>query len=146
MINVAIFLDEISEFNGPIFLVPRSHKESKIGYGIGGRQQVLCSSDIEWTQNTTDIKYPVGRKIAKDLIIENGMDIPKGKAGGVLFFHVDCVHGSTNNISPFKRDILILTYNRVDNVPEKDKVTYRPEYLASRNYKPLEIATPQHDV
>ncbi|WP_426548829.1 hypothetical protein [Dapis sp. BLCC M126] len=42
--------------------------------------------------------------------------------------------------------MLILIYNRVDNIPVRDKITYRPEYLASRNYKPLEIAIPQHDV
>ena len=136
MINVAIFLDEVNEFNSPIFLIPRSHNQSKIGYENKESKELLYSNNLDWTQNTTDIKYPVGRKIAQDLIMKNGIDAPKGKAGSVLFFHVDCVHGSANNISPFKRDILLLTYNRVDNIPEEN--TYRPEYLASKNYQPLE--------
>jgi ectoine hydroxylase len=62
---------------------------------------------------------------------------PKGPAGSVVLFHPEIVHGSATNISPFPRDLLIVTYNSVGNQP-RHRGEPRAEFLVGRDATPLE--------
>lgn len=143
--NVAIFLDEVNEFNGPMYFIPRSHLEGVIDVpardtvvpGSGGNNGAYENSP-SWISNlTAKIKYSVGRDLVAGLVSRYGMIAPKGPSGSVLFFHPNLVHASPNNISPFSRIVVFVTYNSIENAPglvEKP----RPEFLVNRDCEPIE--------
>ena len=66
-----------------------------------------------------------------------GIVAPKGLSGSVIFFHPSCVHGSGSNMYPFDRTVVITVYNSVANLPATTE-NLRPEFLASRDYRPIE--------
>ena len=51
------------------------------------------------------------------LVDEGGIIAPKGKAGSVIMFNSDLVHGSPSNMSPYDRTIVYLSLCHVDNHP-----------------------------
>jgi ectoine hydroxylase len=126
-INVGVFLDDVTEFNGPVVFVPGSHRDQlrEVGRRRETSPQHLDPDDIALT--ATELASLVERK---------GMVAPKGPAGSVIFFSSEIVHGSAANISPFPRRLLIITYNDVQNQPSWDGQP-RPEYLVGRAVEPL---------
>jgi len=127
--TAAIFLDEVNEFNGPLLLVPCSHRAGVIeGPARGGAALTGMVG--------ADLKYTVPPDCVAKLVSEHGIVAPKGPAGSVLFFHCNLVHGSAPNMSPFDRRIVYVTFNSVGNrlAPQSDP---RPDFLASRNFEPI---------
>ncbi len=120
--NIALFLDEVTEFNGPLYLIPRSHKQGVIEAG----HDTLTTSYPLWTLN----KESVSR-----LANQGGIVAPKGKPGAVLLFHSNMVHASAPNISPWDRVIVYLSLCHVDNHIRQFK---RPEWIAHRDFTPIE--------
>jgi ectoine hydroxylase-related dioxygenase (phytanoyl-CoA dioxygenase family) len=57
------------------------------------------------------------------------------KAGGMLMFHGNLVHGSAGNITPYPRKIVYLTLNAVSNYI---RTPTRPEYIAHRDFTPIQ--------
>ena len=140
VVNAIVFLDEVTEFNGPLFVVPGSHKEGV--FDIPSREEneklpEIYKDNAAWITNlTADLKYSLNKEVITDLIKRRGIAAPKGPEGSVLFFHCNLVHGSTNNISPFGRVNVIISFNSIDNVPVSNK-TPRPEFLVSRDSTPI---------
>ena len=120
--NIAVFLDEVTEFNGPLYLIPRSHKQGVIQAG----HDTLTTSYPLWTLD----KETVGR-----LANEGGIVAPKGNPGTVLLFHSNLVHASAPNISPWGRVIAYLSLCHVDNHIRQFK---RPEWIAHRDFTSIE--------
>ena len=120
--NVALFLDEVTEFNGPLYLIPRSHRQGVIEAG----HDTLTTSYPLWTLD----EDTVGR-----LANDGGIVAPKGKPGTVLLFHSRLVHASAPNISPWDRVIAYLSLCHVDNHIRQFK---RPEWVAHRDFSPIE--------
>jgi ectoine hydroxylase len=122
IVNALIFVDEVNEFNGPLMLVPGSHK---LNFPL---------PDI----NTNQTSYP-GRWLPVEHVEEiarrNGIVAPKGPAGSVIFAHTNIAHGSLKNMSPWRRAIISLTLNAVDNATT---VSRRPDYVVPRERTPLE--------
>ena len=144
VINAAIFLDEVNEFNGPIFLIPRSHKEGV----INGRPSHEVPNDPDllpetykdspsWISNlTATIKYSVDRDVVVRLASQYGIVSAMGASGSMLLFHADIVHASPSNISPFSRAIVFISYNSVENIPSL-KADARPDFLVGRDYEAI---------
>lgn len=134
--NALIFVDEVTEFNGPLFLIPGSHKEgmldsSQVADGNGEGQSATYSNSPKWISNlTANLKYSLDRKTVRRLVEQYGMVSPKGPKGSVLFFDSNIVHGSPNNMSPFDRAVVIVTYNSVKNIPVQTS-NKRPDFLVS---------------
>jgi ectoine hydroxylase len=63
-----------------------------------------------------------------------------GKAGSVVFFDCNIMHGSGSNISPFPRSNVFLVFNSVENAVEEPFAASspRPEFIAAREVTPLE--------
>ncbi|MFL9925873.1 phytanoyl-CoA dioxygenase family protein [Herbaspirillum lusitanum] len=119
--NIAVFLDDVMPINGPLMLVPRSHKSGAL----------KSEHDLETTS------YPLwtlDNQTVTDLVEKNGIVTPTGKAGGVLMFHANLVHGSSGNITPYPRRIVYLTLNAVSNAIQKPT---RPEFIAHRDFTPV---------
>jgi ectoine hydroxylase len=57
-----------------------------------------------------------------------------------MVFHANLFHGSGVNMSPFDRRVIFISYNSVNNRPERTRPP-RPEFLAARDLSPLEPYT-----
>lgn len=142
--NVAIYLHEINEFNGPLFLIPGSHREgvievaAKDAWFQSKKERPKPYQDSPaWVPNlTAKLKYSLDRNVVSGLVEKYGMVSPKGEAGSVLLFDGNIVHGSPSNISPFDRVVVFITFNSVENIPE-GREQRRPEFLVSRDYAPI---------
>jgi ectoine hydroxylase len=120
--NVAIFLDEVNEFNGPLMFIPGSHK---LGVLEAGHDTSTTSYPL-WTINNDNIRT---------LVEKGGIVAPKGPAGSMLLFHSCLVHASTSNLSPWDRVSVYLSLCAVSNHIRRFK---RPEYIAHRDFRPIE--------
>jgi ectoine hydroxylase len=119
--NVAIFLDAVNEFNGPLMLIPASHQP-----GV-----------IEAKHDTSTTSYPLwtidNETIAK-LVERGGIVAPKGPPGSMILFHSCLVHASTSNLSPWNRVSVYLSLCAVSNHIRRFK---RPAYIAHRDFAPI---------
>jgi ectoine hydroxylase len=119
--NIAIFLDEVNEFNGPLMFIPGSHE---LGV-IDAAHDVTTTSYPLWVINHDTIRALVQR---------GGIVAPKGPAGSLLMFHSCLVHASSSNLSPWNRISVYLSLCAVSNHIRHFK---RPEYIAHRDFTPL---------
>jgi len=120
--NVAIFLDEVNEFNGPLMFIPGSHK-----LGV-----------LEAGHDTTTTSYPlwtIDHETIAKLVVRGGIVAPKGPAGSMILFHGCLVHASTSNLSPWNRVSVYLSLCAVSNHIRRFK---RPGYIAHRDFTPIE--------
>ena len=120
--NVAIFLDEVNEFNGPLMFIPGSHK---LGVLDAGHDTSTTSYPL-WTLDHATIAR---------LVAQGGIVAPKGPAGSMILFHGCLVHASTSNLSPWNRTSVYLSLCAVSNHIRRFK---RPGYIAHRDFTPLE--------
>jgi len=120
--NVAIFLDEVNEFNGPLMFIPGSHK-----LGV-----------IDAAHDTSTTSYPlwtINHDTIRELVKRGGIVAPKGPSGSMILFHSCLVHASTANLSPWNRVSVYLSLCAVSNHIRRFK---RPEYIAHRDFTPIQ--------
>jgi aspartate/methionine/tyrosine aminotransferase len=133
-LNVFVFLDDVTEFNGPLFLVPGSHREGVIDVAAAPPEE---RKNDEWVASfTAALKFSIPKDTLARIVGDAGMVAPQGKRGTVLLTHCNIVHGSPPNMSPFDRWLTIVTYNSVEN-PLAAVREPRPEFLVSRQYDGL---------
>jgi ectoine hydroxylase len=135
--SAVIFVDEVNEFNGPLLLIPRSHKH-------GTLEPLVSDVPAEyrdkpsWISNlTADIKYSLDQSTVGELVRQYGIVSPKGPAGSVLFFHGNLAHGSAPNMSPFDRALVLLTYNSMENQLLPIDRPPRPEFIVTHHAQAL---------
>jgi ectoine hydroxylase len=121
--NIALFLAEANEFNGPLMFIPKSHKKGRLAAG----HDVTTTSYPLWTIDNETITR---------LVDEGGIVAPKGPEGSVLMFHSNIVHASGSNLTPWSRWVLYLSLNRCDNAIRRHQ---RPTWIANRDFTPIEI-------
>jgi ectoine hydroxylase len=140
VVNAMCLLEDMNEFNGPLFVIPGSHQEEMID--IIGHNPIVATTSANssgdpptWISSfRANLKYSLNPKIITDLVSKYGITSIKAAAGSVLFFDSNIVHASTNNISPFGRSTVIITYNSTENIPLQIK-NPRPDFLVSQNYQ-----------
>jgi ectoine hydroxylase len=121
--NIALFLAEANEFNGPLMFIPKSHRRGRLEAG----HDVTTTSYPLWTVDNETITR---------LVAEGGIVAPKGPPGSVLLFHGNLVHASGSNLTPWSRWVLYLSLNRCDNAIRRFK---RPTWIAHRDFTPIEM-------
>ena len=126
--NVAIFLDDVNEHNGPLMFIPGSHRKGV----IDAKHDLTTTSYPLWTVDNALIAQLVERAGGKD----GGIVSPKGPAGSMILFHSCLVHASGSNLSPFNRVAVYLSLCAVSNHIRRHK---RPEYIAHRDFTPIEM-------
>lgn len=119
--NIALFLDEVNEFNGPLMFIPGSHKAGVVAAG----HDLTTTSYPLWTIDNAAIAALVER---------SGIVAPKGEPGSVVMFHGNLVHGSGSNMSPWNRNIVYLSLCAVSNHIRRFR---RPGYIAHRDFAPI---------
>jgi ectoine hydroxylase len=133
-VNVAVHLDDIHEGNGPLRLIPRSHRLGIVEGDPDDRAGARRRSG-DWRQHVSaDLEYTVPESRARALAEAAGTQSVTGPTGTVCAFHPSIVHCSSNNSSDDRRALLLITYNRVSNAPAKP---VRPEFLVSRDIAPV---------
>jgi ectoine hydroxylase len=124
--NVAIFLDEVNEFNGPLMFIPGSHRK-----GVLQAQHDLTTTSYPlWTLDHPLIAQLVERAGGR----QGGIVSPKGPAGSMILFHSCLVHASSSNLSPWNRVSVYLSLCAVSNHIRRFQ---RPEYIAHRDFTPI---------
>lgn len=126
--NVAIFLDDVSEHNGPLMFIPGSHRKGV----VDAKHDLTTTSYPLWTVDNELIGQLVDRAGGR----QGGIVSPKGPAGSMILFHSCLVHASGSNLSPFNRVAVYLSLCAVSNHIRRHK---RPEYIAHRNFTPIEM-------
>ena len=121
--NIAIFLDDVTEHNGPLMFIPGSHKKGV----VEAKHDLTTTSYPLWTVNNDLIRQLVQRAGGK----QGGIISPKGPAGSMILFHSCLVHASGSNLSPFDRVSVYLSLCAVSNHIQRFK---RPEYIAHRDF------------
>jgi ectoine hydroxylase-related dioxygenase (phytanoyl-CoA dioxygenase family) len=129
-VNAFVFLDDVTDFNGPLFVVPGSHRDGMIDVSSGADTK-------DWTTSfSADLKFAIPREVLEAQVKVRGMKSITGRAGSLLFTDPNLLHCSPPNMSPSNRALAIVTYNSVENallpVPQP-----RPEFLVSRTFTPL---------
>jgi ectoine hydroxylase-related dioxygenase (phytanoyl-CoA dioxygenase family) len=141
VMNAALFLDEVNEFNGPMFFMPGSHREGVIDVRPASASAPE-GGEPAWMSNVSaKLNYALDQPTVERLCNRYGMSCPKGPAGTMLLFDSNVVHGSSNNISPFNRVMVIATYNSVHNLPGTGRAR-RPDFLVSRDVEPVRPVQP----
>jgi ectoine hydroxylase len=125
--NVAIFLDDVNEFNGPLMFIPGSHKKGV----IDAKHDLTTTSYPLWTVDNDLISQLVDRAGGK----RGGIVSPTGPAGSMILFHSCLVHASASNLSPWNRVSVYLSLCAVSNHIRRHK---RPEFIAHRDFTPIE--------
>ncbi len=135
--NIAIFLDDVNEFNGPLMFIPGSHKKGV----VQAKHDLTTTSYPLWTVDNALIAQLVDRAGGKGTYDKDGRHVgggivsPKGPAGSMILFHSCLVHASSSNLSPFNRVSVYLSLCAVSNHIRRHK---RPEYIAHRDFTPIE--------
>lgn len=121
-VMVAVFIDDCTAVTSPLLVVPESqhhglldaqlHRDAK-GYAL----------------------YHMDRDALVVLADDKGIEPLIGPAGSVCFCHSNLVHGSANNVSPWRRAILYLIYNAVSNACTGDE---RAWYQNNRDFTALQ--------
>jgi ectoine hydroxylase len=120
--NIAVFMDEVMAINGPLMLIPKSHKHGT----LAAEHDVTTTSYPLWT---------LDKETVTRLAQQGGIVAPTGKPGSVLMFHGNLVHGSAPNITPYPRRIVYLTLCAVSNYI---RTPTRPEWIAHRDFTPIQ--------
>ena len=120
-LNLHVLLDDVTEFNGPLWFIPGSHKGGPV------------SAELD----TTTTSYPlwcVDNNTVATLTAEDGIVSAKGPAGTALIFGDCLLHGSPPNMSPWNRRIYSLIVNPIANAYTKQS---RPEHQHHRSLSPV---------
>ena len=138
-LSCSILLTDNTACNGPLMLVPGSHQQF-----IGCKGE---TPDDHYKTSLRSQEYGVPDRLSLQLLVEQGgIEAMTAKAGSVVFFDCNTMHGSAGNISPLPRANVFVVYNSVENRLRAPKygLKPRPEYIAAREsvdqVKPLETA------
>ena len=107
-VSASIVLTDNHPFNGPLMLIPGSHKVFVPCLGE------TPDDNHKQSLKTQELGVP-SREALAALVERHGIEAPTGAAGGLLLFDCNVLHGSNANMSPDPRSNAFFVYNRRDN-------------------------------
>lgn len=126
-LSCSIALEDNNYYNGSLMVVPGSH-----------RVFVSCvgeTPDDHYKESLRRQEYGVpDQGSLTKLVRDGGIQMPVGKAGSVLLFDCNLMHGSSGNISPYPRSNVFYVFNSVHNRLEAPFAASapRPDFVATR--------------
>jgi len=132
-LSCSIILTDNGEFNGPLMLIPGSHKHF---IPCVGRTP---EDNYKESLKSQEIGVPDAASL-KTLMLENDIEAPKGASGSLVMFECNTLHGSNMNMSCWPRSNLFFVYNSVENCLHDPYCGNkpRPDFLAARkDWNPL---------
>jgi ectoine hydroxylase len=126
-LSMSVLLAENTPHNGPLMVIPGSHRTYLTCVGETPDDHYLSSLKKQ------EYGVPDEDSLA-ELALRHGIVAPTGKPGTVLMFHGNLAHASPANITPYPRKIVYLTLCAVSN--HITRFT-RPEWIAHRDFTPI---------
>jgi ectoine hydroxylase len=127
-LSLSLALTPSLSTNGPLMLIPGSHKT-----------YVSCAGktpDSHYQDSLVNQQHgtPDEGTLSK-LALARGISAPSGGSGSATFFDCNTMHGSGGNITPFPRINLFVVYNALSNrlVSPFAAEEPRPEFIAARD-------------
>lgn len=133
-LSASILLTHNHSQNGPLLLIPGSH-----------RTFVACVGATPEQNWVTSLKNQEAGIPDEDLIAqlheEHGLHVATGEPGTVIFFDSNTLHASNGNVTKDRRANVFAVYNSVENTVEDpfEAPMARPAFLSNRDFTPIEI-------
>jgi ectoine hydroxylase len=126
-LSVSIALTQNYPFNGPLMLIPGSHKTYVSC--VGETPENHCKESLK----KQEYGVPDNKSLTW-LADQGGIVAPAGSAGSAVFFDCNMMHGSNSNISPYPRSNAFFVYNSMENTLGEPLhgLKPRPEHIATR--------------
>ncbi|MGA7594871.1 MAG: ectoine hydroxylase [Gallionella sp.] len=128
-LSMSITLTENTPHNGPLMLMPGSHKF-----------YAVCTGETPANHFRKSLKRQEYGVPEDDLLAQlagrNGIVSAVARPGSVILFDCNIMHGSNSNITPDPRSNAFFVYNAISNrvvQPFCDR-SPRPEYIAAREH------------
>lgn len=126
-LSMSILLTDNFPFNAPTMFINGSHNRF-----------FACEGETPENHYRSSLKkqeYGVPDRSCLARAAENGIVMPTAKAGTVVVFDCNTIHGSNSNISPVSRSNAFFVFNAVANRLEAPfgPAEPRPEWVATRN-------------
>ncbi|KAK7070742.1 hypothetical protein SK128_006744 [Halocaridina rubra] len=106
--SVFIPIDDTTRENGCLQVLTASHHMGRITHGLSGEQRAADMERVEQAKHKLDHLYL------------------EMKAGDILFFHCNLLHGSDPNTSDKRRWVFVVAFNKKKNDPYKEH--HMPRY------------------
>jgi ectoine hydroxylase len=132
MVTAWVMLTENTHFNGPLYLIPGSH-----------RRYVSCAGETpegNYRESLKNQRYGVPSLEAIETFCkERELVAALGKPGTLVLHDGNVLHASPDNISPDPRTNAFFVYNSVENLPVSPFAASEPRapFLALDDYRPL---------
>lgn len=132
-VSCSISLSPNTEYNGPLMVIPGSHKKYLSTVGETPEDHYKHSLQKQ------EIGVPDDATLTH-LFEEGGIASPTGSTGLVTFFECNMMHGSNSNITPLPRSNVFIVFNSIENtlVEPFCGLKPRPQFIANRSdFKPI---------
>ncbi|SNC61779.1 ectoine hydroxylase [Marinobacter sp. es.048] len=128
-VSFSIALTDNTPFNGPLMLIPGSHKTFVPCVGRTPEDNYQSSLKKQ------ELGVPSNRDLAA-MADDYGIKAPTGPAGSLIIFECNTLHASNANISPWPRSNLFFVYNSVENQLQAPFCGNkpRPDFLGNRSH------------
>lgn len=130
-VSISISLTDNYSFNGPLMIMPGSHKE-----------YISCDGNTP-ADNYKKSLVMQGAGVPDKAILTEfadrfGIDVLEGRAGGAIMFDCNCMHASNGNVTPFPRSNVFIVFNSVENTCEEpySAGAPRPEFVGATDFTP----------
>jgi len=135
-LSMSITLTENTPDNGPLMLMPGSHKSYAVCTGETPANHFKASLKKQ------EYGVPEDNLLAR-MAEQNGIVSALAKPGSVIIFDCNVMHGSNSNITPDPRSNVFFVYNAISNRVGEPfcEQPPRPEYIGSRQH--IERITPR---
>lgn len=131
-VSISIALTDNYSYNGPLMIMPGSHKTF-----------VSCAGETpEDNYKSSLVAQEVGTPDDESLALlyeRHGIDVLEGQAGAATMFDSNCMHGSNGNITPTARSNVFMVFNSVENacVEPFAAARPRPTFIGARDFTPV---------
>ncbi len=131
-LSMSILLNENTPANGPTMFMAGSHNRFVACVGE--------TPDNHYKQSLKKQEYGVPDDESLRVLSGSGIAAPTGKAGTVVIFDCNTMHGSNSNITPLPRSNAFFVFNAASNKltsPFGSVSAPRPEFVAARENTPI---------
>ncbi|HEX6928848.1 MAG TPA: ectoine hydroxylase [Gammaproteobacteria bacterium] len=138
-VSCSISLSPNTEYNGPLMVIPGSHRVFLRCVGETPEDNYRHSLQKQETG------VPDDASLAR-MFEDGGIASPTGSTGLVTFFDCNLMHGSNSNITPLPRSNVFIVFNSVGNtlVEPFCGLKPRPQHIANRtDFSPV-VAIKSH--
>ena len=132
-VSCSISLSPNTEYNGPLMVIPGSHRKYLSTVGETPEDHYKHSLKKQ------EIGVPDDDSL-REMFETGGIASPTGSTGLVTFFECNMMHGSNSNITPLPRSNVFIVFNSVENtlVGPFCGLKPRPQFIANRkDFKPI---------